>query len=707
MQSQSLHAPQSQANSSVRWLLIISALFLIFHFTGDHVFNKTNTLKIALLAFSTTLLLSFQIIADWRLKSQSSTYNLKVLFLLSLPIIATFPGLVSSQGQYDYAMPYELTGQALCVIWAYLIYSRLSDITNFDRFIWYLTPTIAFVCVVALLEKFGYDPLIRFHINPFEAEWLNSPAIYSGTVERVKSTFGNINYFASFLIQLIPLIMYLLIITWQKNKLKNNFSSPKFLFLTVILFIMLLSLQYTGTRAAIAAFIVAIILFAIFYFFSIRRIPVGYLVLFLALAITISYFSDPKLGARFLHLFSYQAWQSRIIPWQAAWNSISEAPFLGYGIGSSYQLFFKFVNIDSRLWIGEHSYNHVHFELLEVMQEGGLLGLISYLAFWGCIFFFGWKLIRSKNLESNTRILALAIFCGLLAYHLHGLFSVAPRMLATRMVAYTLVVFLLILAKKHLTVPFVFSYQHTFKHGSNILLACSLCLIWIWLIPYAKDQYNYAEALASQDRDTRILKLADQSNNIYVLNEAAKISAELQNGLNLEKITNKFAAIFPGYRKTKYYEAYAQYLLGNFTTALEIGKQAQNHDLYLSDINVLLAKLSLEIDNEELFKEQLKIAIKALGCKTKLFECDAIQLNVLLGNMASPIQFILRNNKLNVFIDNAFFLKLKQDFHKAKHERNYVPQEQVVKFVNILGATQFFAPRSIQENRKISSSELK
>ncbi|MEH6450925.1 MAG: hypothetical protein V7765_19830 [Oleispira sp.] len=74
-------------------------------------------------------------------------------------------------------------------------------------------PTIIFVCMIALVEKLGFAPLLNLPLNPFEASSLAEPWVYTGLAGRVESTFGNVNYLANFLIQLLPIVSALIILT--------------------------------------------------------------------------------------------------------------------------------------------------------------------------------------------------------------------------------------------------------------------------------------------------------------------------------------------------------------------------------------------------------------------------------------------------------------------------------------------------------------
>ena len=62
----------------------------------------------------------------------------------------------------------------------------------------------------------------------------------------------------------------------------------------------------------------------------------------------------------------------RLFSWESAVNSIIDAPILGYGPGTSYQLYFDFRNPNFRLFTGESSFRHAHSEILELLQEDSM-----------------------------------------------------------------------------------------------------------------------------------------------------------------------------------------------------------------------------------------------------------------------------------------------------------------------------------------------
>ena len=213
------------------------------------------------------------------------------------------------------------------------------------------------------------------------------------------------------------------------------------------------SLFFTQTRAAWGAFVIATSTGLLFYALlftklKTRRIIIGLLVsaLIVGIGLSVFLFSLPyeyKVGtdalSRVLRIFSIEAWLSRFAGWLPAIDSIIKSPWIGYGLGSSYNLYFLFSHPDVRLMSREHSYNHVHNELIEFTQEAGLIGLVIYLITWVILFYFLLKLILNSEKEIKYRVFAIALFSAMIGFLFHGFFSVAPRMIVTRLPAYTLI----------------------------------------------------------------------------------------------------------------------------------------------------------------------------------------------------------------------------------------------------------------------------
>jgi O-antigen ligase len=148
------------------------------------------------------------------------------------------------------------------------------------------------------------------------------------------------------------------------------------------------------SRAAIAAAVVstlAVLLITLFKFIKSKNTQVKILIslislFIIVLAILFTLYKIDFFGSRWKYAFESSEWLGRVVPWAAAWESIKAAPWFGFGLGSSYNLYFTFVPADARLFVSTYNYNHAHSEYLEYIQESGLLGAIGFLIFLGYFF---------------------------------------------------------------------------------------------------------------------------------------------------------------------------------------------------------------------------------------------------------------------------------------------------------------------------------
>ncbi len=668
-----------------KWALLITVLFFLVHLSGDHVFNKTNTLKMVLLLLVSAIFLVI------KLRSKSFDQQPMLLLVLLSPLLATLPGLAISQGQYSYSFPYEFIGQLLCVIWCYLLATTPQALNTPKKMAYLFIPVIAFVSIIGIIERMGLNPLIRFGINPFESNWQHGPEVYMGPVSRIKSTFGNINYFASFLIQLIPLCIILCALKWRQVYTSTPAAYINRIAITAFILLVFSCIIFTGTRAAIMALITSFTAILILYLFTYKKPQRLYLLLGITAVVVSLFFLLSEYDQRFNHLLSIDAWHSRLMPWQTAINSINQAPLLGYGIGSSYELFFNFMDTDASIRIHNGSYNHVHAELLEVLQEGGLFGLIIYILFWGWVYLIATRFIVDNKKPTDLRLIIAAIICGLTAYHIHGVFSVAPRMVVARMTAYTLVALLVVLTQR----SSVRSKMSNLNKWPLYFIAICLIISTLWLAPYAKSQYLYAKALASSTPNTQIIELAKSSTDVYTLHKAALSAAKLNDTDALKNITTNLKQLFPHYRKTDYLSAYGSALSNQTTKAKNEALQSQALNLYQRDTGVLLTSISITHLDEVGFRKQFSIALKSLACKANIINCELTKTKTLIGNMQLPIQFINKPGKVTTLIDGRFLPYLKNKANSLVLDNDAAINELTLEYAQFLSNSGMFSPKNL------------
>ena len=648
--------------SKVSLLVLMAAALFIINISGDHVFNKVNNLKLV-------LVLGCLIPISLFVLSSIKIINVRVLSLLTLPILAVLPGALLSNLQFSYGMGFEIASQSLCVLWAFMLFLILNERSNTDywQVIWIFIPTIYFVCIVSFLEKLGLSPLINIPLNPFEAWSLHSPWQYDGIKGRVESTFGNINYFASFLIQLLPVSSALFLITQYQQVTKDNnrlliqtYAGISVLFIITALFL-------TQTRSAIFAALISMGLFLILLRkigIIPRRILLKLGALSVVLLIWLGLLLLPSESERFSLLIKKETWWPRTIPWQAAWNSFLAAPFFGHGLGSSYELFFEYVDPDSRLFAGNRSYNHVHNELLQILQEGGLFGIATYLIFWSIPLGLGIKYITASQQKDAAKILMAGLVCGLLAYHIHGLFSVAPRMISTRIIAYSLLVIMICILLKQYAQACVLKQaaNNFFTRATYIAVSLTIVLIVSYLAPFLYGQHQYAHALTNQDRYIELIQLADEYDDVYILDAAAKEAFDRRDANQLLDITRKADRVFANYRQMPVYQAYALFWLGDIDEAYRVISTYQQKDRYNSLATSLSLAIAVEKKSQKGLVEGLQRSIEYQACINKLIGCEVLNINPVLGNFALPFQIIDKGGKWNVLIDKsllAMFLELK------------------------------------------------
>ena len=108
----------------------------------------------------------------------------------------------------------------------------------------------------------------------------------------------------------------------------------------------------------------------------------------IALFITFSFlYRDILINySRFFQVFYPDVWGGRYIAWNAAIVGFLKSPIFGYGMGSSYGIFFRHIDPASRNYWVQRSYNHAHSEWLEYLVEGGILGYICFFILWGMFF---------------------------------------------------------------------------------------------------------------------------------------------------------------------------------------------------------------------------------------------------------------------------------------------------------------------------------
>jgi O-antigen ligase/Tfp pilus assembly protein PilF len=252
----------------------------------------------------------------------------------------------------------------------------------------------------------------------------------------ITGLFGNVNYFAEYLITLLPLAISLFLVTSVKSK--------KILLLVGIL-AMGGSLILTFTRSSYLGFGVSLVfMFLLFVLLKgkafIKENKKIFILILIGVILTTFLFIIPnplnepgttisKIKARtsITELKEGYSVRRRMITWKFTWMMITDRPILGSGIGS-----FKYNSLRYQaefLSQGENYSlypfgiaNEAHNEYLHFWAELGFIGLGIFLCLISSYFYYGWKLLK-KIKDDYKRGMVIGLMSSVLAVLVDGIFG--------------------------------------------------------------------------------------------------------------------------------------------------------------------------------------------------------------------------------------------------------------------------------------------
>ncbi len=217
-----------------------------------------------------------------------------------------------------------------------------------------------------------------------------------GAEERASSTTSGYSTLGMFLT-----VIFGVVIALGNNK---DFFPKKILWLSCIA-ILVAGVLFTFNRThwGIVAFIFVLIGF--------MRERKALLIIAAAAAILIAVI--PSLRERFYELiFFTQNLSDRNILWDGAFSIFFKHPIFGFGPRTFREIFPLFSQLADK---GISSW---HCDYLQVYMGSGILGFLSFIWLEVSIYYYSFKLLRSKKLESFYKDLTLSIVLGMTAFYL-------------------------------------------------------------------------------------------------------------------------------------------------------------------------------------------------------------------------------------------------------------------------------------------------
>ncbi|HOK39929.1 MAG TPA: O-antigen ligase family protein [bacterium] len=281
------------------------------------------------------------------------------------------------------------------------------------------------------------------HFNFFEKNNIYVFKLLPASV--ASSTFGNKNFFAGYLIMIIPLCFYF--IFSEKNK-------KKIIIFTLIFFLNFFALIITYTRGAYVGFFSAILLILIlninYFIKNYKYLFLSVILIFLILIILIFNFELlPRLKEAIISIFSFSTGTNlmRVTIYKSFFRAIIAKPLFGVGVGT-FQYTMPFFR-DELFSLKGMTVNedHAHNEIIEIGGEEGIIGLGLFLWFFVIIYFLAIKkIIKTRNNE--LKILIISLLASITAYFVHNLFSIDLRIVSTSVLFYFLIGLIICLIKE-------------------------------------------------------------------------------------------------------------------------------------------------------------------------------------------------------------------------------------------------------------------
>jgi len=269
---------------------------------------------------------------------------------------------------------------------------------------------------------------------------------WGGNIGRgqVFGLFGNVNYYAEYLILPLALVIGLIL---SKERIFHR------IFLLIALIIMSIALFLTFTRGSYLAIAISIPAILFLYYRSssnntnkqyYKKI-ILYFLLFVIIALAVIYIPHPlnkentplgKLRNRVTieSLTSGSSILRRVATWKFTWMMIEDYPILGSGVGTygyqslKYQsdFFAQGQNRD----IYPHGYAvQAHNEYLQIWSELGVIGLLLFL--WIIFNYYRSILIHFKRMREKEKVITIGLAGGVTAVLIDALFGFPLQLAAS------------------------------------------------------------------------------------------------------------------------------------------------------------------------------------------------------------------------------------------------------------------------------------
>jgi len=588
-------------------------------------------------------------------------YFIIYLIYVSIQFVVSF---FAKESPYD--VHYHYSNYLLLISYATFIYLFVDDID-----------TIKFSSIL-----FSIFFIILFVWSNREIETLIKTNKSLSTY-RPSFSFGNTDYFSCYMIGILPLSL-ILPFAFDKNGSFKSFIKHPFSIVSFILALLgLIPVFLSQTRASWIGLFFSIILIGIPSLIIMQNrlknshkfiIIISFIVIMFTLPIGLLNSNIPifkKLAPRIVEsiknpMFSMN---DRINGWSGGLGLFKKHPILGGGLGTVYAASFKYMNKYFYIYSDSNSFKHSHCEYVEVLGEGGIVGITLFIGLLFFVLISLFRIVYSKKYRFDIRLISLGVALGLISMMIHQIFSLAFRMSVT-MSAYFFIIgisIVIISISKKYIIDFT-SKEENIKDNiklneknvnNNFFISKNLFYIIIGFIlilitssfflfrPVFRAENNMVKGeyqKANEKMPTYIYSLSSLYTSLIrendkLLEESIKNNFDKKYESNIisyfnmaESVTNRLNTIIPNYQTigVKYSEIYYKkyiYFLYSYNRTMDtkywlytrelLTKMLQSTEktlntnfLYFNDYGLRLYLLR-NIGNKELFRSTLQDLITA------------------------------------------------------------------------------------------------
>jgi O-antigen ligase/tetratricopeptide (TPR) repeat protein len=526
-------------------VLLVPGVSVIF---SPYTQSNVYLIKTVLLQSAVFALLIF-----WLARAFLAKESLHPIPLLTPLLVILALGIFSLLlSPYRYAVWEEFLRFLSFFIFYFLIVEEIKDERRETWLIEILVLTAILVSAYGIIQYLGF-PIFK---------WVPRE-------KRVMSFLGNPNFFATYLVAIIPLLLVLSLQWTRRRKFIAGIS----------LLSALACLVFTGTRSAWIGFVFSLIFLSVLakrakaVAFSLRKaiIPLAVLAGIVLLLILHHHMISSRIseiGAP--HGAVSQRWHI----WKVTWNMIKSSPIIGSGLGTFPIIFPRFRYPNYGLDIPYGNLQHAHNEYLEIWSEMGLIGLGIFLWFIIGFFFHAIRYLRGRK---EKGMVMTGLLSGIMGVLIDSFFSTSMRFTGPPFVFW-----LLIGLSVAMTMPKVTPTIPEIKKPRSkltqiaVISAAVICsaLIARWHINKYQANVHLAKAQNFIDNHLRInaiseLKEALEHNphevlSIYLL---GCLNVEIENFNQAKKWFEKLEKLAPDFSNIHEWKGYLFYRLGDLPIA--------------------------------------------------------------------------------------------------------------------------------------------